>query len=190
MKLIVPVLFATCCWGQIGGPQIGHVRDRGNVLRPVYGIGGAFVLGDPVAEGVTSTAFSGRAGFAVTGSELLIFEGGNIVDRQAVREDAVSFGFRDDGRPHWVRFASGACLVRTGGRLHEAECPAETPQVLADGDEVILVRTGVRLRLAEPIEGIEQMGAGWMAVRTVSDLYAIRTEPDREAVYRLPEAAR
>jgi hypothetical protein len=163
------------CSAQIGGPLIGHVRDLHGDLRPVFGVSGAFVLGDPVEHGVLAASFSELAGLVKKEKQLLVYREGKAVRSIDAPEGRAWFGFDANGGPNWVRFANGSCLVWRAGAPEPGDCPvAESPAV---GD------------MPEPVESIESMGADWLAVRTASGIWAVRIRPER-TVYRLPEAER
>ena len=70
----------------ISPPRAGYIRDDAGGLRPVYGVAGSFVLGDPIASGVISAAFSGRLGLAKTAGTLYAFDReGRLLGQLAVR---------------------------------------------------------------------------------------------------------
>ena len=159
----------------ITGPLIGYVRDLRGDLRPVFGVSGAFVLGDPIEQGVLSASFSQSAGLVKKEKQLLIFRDGKPVRSIDAPEGGAWFGFEPNGGPNWVRFANGSCLVWRSGAPETGPCPAaEEP---AAGD------------MPERVESVESMGADWLAVRTASGIWAVRIRPER-TVYRLPEAER
>lgn len=110
-------------------PLIGTIRDLAGDLRPVYGVAGAFVLGDVITEDA---------------------------------ESAKSASNRESARA-------------------EAEGTLE-------GDEVVIRRTGVRLRAPAGVSDVETLGKGWLLLRSPSRLYAVRTDAGREEIYALPEA--
>lgn len=52
-SLLMGLLVAGNAWGQIRGPQLGYVFDKGEgILRPILGVPGAARLGDPLNLGV------------------------------------------------------------------------------------------------------------------------------------------
>lgn len=110
-------------------PLIGNIRDLAGDLRPVYGVAGAFVLGDVIT---------------------------------------------DDGE-------------RAKAASNRETAQAETEGSL-EGDEILIRRTGVRLRAPAGVSDIEVMGKGWLLLRTPSRLYAVRTDAGREDIFVLPEA--
>lgn len=67
--------------GDLEAPKIGFVLDRRGDLRPVYGVAGNFILGEPILEGITEAAFTGREGIARRGSEVVVFDASGHVKR-------------------------------------------------------------------------------------------------------------
>jgi hypothetical protein len=67
------LLAAASVWAQSGLSRaaLGQMLDRQNSLRPVYGVGGAFHVENPTAEGVLSTACAGTLCVAKTESSLI-----------------------------------------------------------------------------------------------------------------------
>ena len=58
----------------IGPPLAGYMRDSSGALRPVYGVFGNLVLGEPIARGVVAASFSGRVGLARTADGTYAFD--------------------------------------------------------------------------------------------------------------------
>jgi hypothetical protein len=177
VRILVGTALALCCAAQISDPRIGFVRDRAGDLRPVYGVAGAFVLGDSIQSGVLSAAFNGSGGLAKTADELLVFREGKLTERFAAPEGAASFGFDSQGKPDWVRFANGSCLRWKGATAESGDCPAE-PE-------------GERVRLPGGAAEQEPVGEEWLCARSASALWILRARENREPeIYRLPEAER
>jgi sugar lactone lactonase YvrE len=113
--LVAPALLAQ--QGQIAGPVSGYVFDRSaHVLRPVLGIAGASVLGDPVNFGIqpASVYVSPRQDSAiVTGADrtIHVFKLGGAVSEVAAN------GFA--GVPDGVAFSpsGSAAALFTSGRV-------------------------------------------------------------------------
>ncbi len=63
-------------WAQsgLGPPLAGYARDAAGALRPIYGVFGSLVAGEPVARGVEAAFFSGQAGLARTARGLWAFD--------------------------------------------------------------------------------------------------------------------
>ncbi|MDZ4797750.1 MAG: hypothetical protein SGI92_06285 [Bryobacteraceae bacterium] len=167
--------------GQISLPQIGFVRDLAGSLRPVFGVAGAFMVGEPVLAGVVSAASSGAYAVASTGSEIVVVTGNEIVWRREAPDSAVeAFGFGAGGRPEWVRFVNGTCLVwpSKGEPKMASFCKNEAPS-----------RMQLSSRLPDRVEGEpETFAPGWLVLRSATRVYLVRTGPD-ETIYELPEAA-
>ena len=58
----------------IGPPLAGYMRDSSGALRPVYGVFGNLVVGEPIARGVVAASFSGRVGLARTADGTYAFD--------------------------------------------------------------------------------------------------------------------
>jgi len=142
---------------QISAPHIGLVRDRAQALRPLQGVAGAFVLGEPVLTGVVSAASAGRFTLAKTATEVVVIDGTEVVERREAPEGMASFGFDLHGKPSWVRFEINN-LCETWG---EKKCSNEA---------------------IEAVPG-EPVGDGWTSVRTQGGLYLMRGEQK----FQLPE---
>jgi hypothetical protein len=76
------------------------MRDAADSLRPVYGIAGNFLVGDPVAIGVTSAAHSGSYGWVKTSSTVAVIDkAGAIVATSTVADGPALFAFTRTGEP-------------------------------------------------------------------------------------------
>ncbi|MBC7925382.1 MAG: hypothetical protein H7039_06955 [Bryobacteraceae bacterium] len=174
--------------GQISAPTIGFVRDLAGALRPVLGIPGAFVLGEPIATGVVAVGSSGKYTIASTATELILIAGDEIVWRGRAAgsgeasSPAESFAFKTNGRPNWVRFLDGTCATWAAKAIEpqSAECPAaeEARPALA---------TLLRQQPPENTESYESVAPEWVVLRGREQLHLARIG-DKEAVYALPEA--
>jgi hypothetical protein len=78
--LVTAILLSTCAAGQISAPVIGYLRDLAGMLRPVSGIAGAFVLGEPVESGIIEARFLGTSGCAWTETGTIAFRNGQRID--------------------------------------------------------------------------------------------------------------
>jgi hypothetical protein len=182
--VLFALLMAGLAAGQISPPSIGYLRDRSGALRPLTGIAGVFILGEPVLDGVLSAGSSGRYAAVKTAGEVILFDNGTIIERREVNSGPALFTFDRHGRLSTVTISETDENIRWGNGN-----PLRAP-VRIDADEVEISESGVRLRLPERCAEPEQIGDGWVAVRGASGIYAIRTLPGQEAVYRLPEPAR
>lgn len=149
---------STLALAQISLPRIGFVRDREGALRPLLGVAGAFVLGEPVLTGVVAAgSFGSEYALAATKTEVVLVKGDAVVWRREL-PGAEAFGFRRDGRPHWVRFANGSCLTwPVKGEPEMASfCAAEPDdgQTVANAETVspawLVRRNPERLCLTQP----------------------------------------
>jgi hypothetical protein len=115
---------------------------------------------------------------------------GAFVLGEALRLEADTAAFR--GASGCVRTAAGSLTVRDGKVSDEPwqpECSASQEEVALENGEVVILGTGVRLRLSESVESIEQVADGWFALRSAKTLFLLRTKTGAEAIYTLPEAA-
>jgi hypothetical protein len=164
---------------QISMPRIGFVRDRQGSLRPLMGVTGAFVLGEPVLTRVVAASSSGgEYALASTGDEVILIKATEVVWRRSV-VGAESFGFRPDGRPEWVRFANGSCLI----------WPAEgEPEMASVCDKRPPEPVRYRARLPDDLTGESELVApGWVLLRATDRLYLSRLGTE-EAIFEMPEA--
>ncbi len=130
------LLCAVLAFGQSGirRPSAGMFRDRAGDLRPVFGVPGAFVLGDPVAERVESASFSSNIGAVKTEDRLQIRDGsGKILQEWELPRGTARVAVSPDG----MRVA--AFIFETGElRYWSSETPDElTVAWVANGTEVL-----------------------------------------------------
>ncbi|HEX4592948.1 MAG TPA: hypothetical protein VH157_01675 [Bryobacteraceae bacterium] len=84
----------------VTAPQVGFMHDAADSVRPVYGIAGNFLLGDPVATGVLSAAFSGSYGLIKTGSAVIVIDrAGSIVGSSNAPDGPALLSFAPTGEP-------------------------------------------------------------------------------------------
>ena len=148
MKYGTSLAFALICAAQLSSPLIGYVRTNANELRPVYGVAGAFVLGDPLERDVLSAAFSSVAGMAKKQDEVLVFRRGKLAGRHAAPAGPAHFGFTATGEPAWVQYENG-CHEWVSGGFEPADshtCSATT-DLERVGDEWFAVRDNHRILL-------------------------------------------
>ncbi|HYL73458.1 MAG TPA: hypothetical protein VEU96_04600 [Bryobacteraceae bacterium] len=115
--LSMAIAAMACAQPGLAPPQIGFIQDSSNALRPVIGIAGNFLLGDPMQTGLTSAAFSGLSGMVKTDSALL------AIDRQGqpvAASDAPSgsalFAFSQSGAPSFVYFVDANAWMTWDGQ--------------------------------------------------------------------------
>lgn len=98
--ILAIALGVACAQPGLTPPQIGFVQDSGNALRPVLGIAGNFVLGDPSQTGVIAAAFSGSSGMVKTDFALLAIDRlGNVLASADAPSSAALFAFSPAGAP-------------------------------------------------------------------------------------------
>jgi hypothetical protein len=92
---------AAVAWAQtLTPPQAGFMQDAANSFRPVYGIAGNFLPGDPVAGGVVSAAYSGSYGLIKTSSAVIVTDRtGSIVASNSEPDGPALFAFTRSGEP-------------------------------------------------------------------------------------------
>jgi hypothetical protein len=76
------------------------MRDATDSLRPIYGIAGNFLLGDPAVVGVVSAGYSGSSGWVKTSSTVAVIDKtGSIVGSTAAPDGPALFAFARTGEP-------------------------------------------------------------------------------------------
>lgn len=141
MRYFVPIAMAVICAAQVSAPLIGYVRTSANELRPVHGVAGAFLLGDPVQRDVLSAGFTSRTGLVKNATEVLFYRGGALVSRHPAPEGRALFRFTPDGEPAAIRF-------------HDCDCREWNEGSLTPAPETLCATVADR----------EQVGAEWFAV--------------------------
>jgi hypothetical protein len=192
----------------ISPPRVGYIRDEAGALRPVYGVAGSFVLGQPVNKRpVISAAFSGRLGLAKTATALYAFDReGRRLGRLAAADGQAQFVFSPDGSEAIVFLPDTSERFRWRNAGFQPvpiedteETVIPTGLTLAGGkslvalDNELVLRmpdgTETRTALTGPILSIEWMGEDWIYVREAGRHTAARLAQDGLEVYRFPEAA-
>jgi hypothetical protein len=116
--LISLVVASAAAWAQttLAPPQAGFIEDGANSFRPVYGIAGNFLLGDPAGAGIVSAAFSGSFGLAKTDSSLLVTDrNGKLIASQDAPQGPAFFAFSSDGSPALAYFPNKNLLLLWNG---------------------------------------------------------------------------
>jgi hypothetical protein len=93
------LVFTSIASGQSGiyTPRLGFIRDADNVLRPVLGLPGNFVLGTAAEFPALRVAFSGRSGILKTEDSLAVFDArGEVLCRWQIPGQA-AVGLSPDG---------------------------------------------------------------------------------------------
>jgi hypothetical protein len=103
----------------IAPPQVGFMQDTAGSLRPVYGLAGNFLTGEPIAEGVISAAYSGSFGWAKTDSAVIVTDSqGQVIAASDAPEGPALFAFARDGKPALAYlFTFNSLLQWTGATL-------------------------------------------------------------------------
>ena len=101
-----------CAQTSLTSPQVGFMLDAANSVRPVYGLAGNFLVGDPVAVGVVSAEFSGSYGLLKTANAVVVKDRTGAVSANSDAPDGPAlFAFARTGEP------ALAYLPRTGALL-------------------------------------------------------------------------
>lgn len=151
MKRAFPVFMWTACLGfavaqsRMAEPRAGFILDTAGTLRPLLGVAGAFVPGEPALSGVLKFAHSGRGGFAKTETALVILDssGAAILTVDAPLGPAL-FAFGADQQPALVFYPQSGELFRIGAE------GLEKTDLQLDGDIIAIAmdQTGALLALA------------------------------------------
>jgi len=237
-------------FAQLVPPRIGLVSDLTGALRPVLGVSGNFLMGDPVARSVVSAGCSGTFSFVKTDTTLSILDGVTgtdfpspagpalfsffghtgfaffLSDRSLHRWDGVNLNpvalnaftgdvlalAQPDANHVWLAVRQTDAQVYsilfdgTSGALQSSTplTSASGNLALLNGQEFLYTgQSGLMLHRASGTEiplvapGIGEMasvhfellGVNWWSVKASGQHFAIRTEPGRESLYRLPENA-
>ncbi len=162
--LCLAIAAAVCAQPAIAPPQIGFIQDSSNALRPVIGIAGNFLLGDPTQTGLTAAAFSGSSGIVKTDSSLLAIDRqGHVIASTDAPSGSALFAFSRSGAPSFVYLIyANAWMVWDGQQFQPAAFDLsafDSPVVISvaspnDGEaQIVLQRDDglwdVRLQLAD-----------------------------------------
>lgn len=120
MKAILAALslLAVSAWAQptIAPPQIGFMEDKAGSVHPVYGLAGNFLMGDPIATGVISAAFSGSFGWAKTDSTVIVMDAqGQAMATSDAPPGPALFAFTGDDRPALAYLVTSNTLLQWSG---------------------------------------------------------------------------
>jgi hypothetical protein len=111
-ELTLFVLLATPLLAQLAPPRIGFVSDLGGQFRPVLGVSGSFLLGDPVALSVVSAGYAGTFSFVKTDTTLSILGRDAATDFPAPRGRAL---FSFSGATGFAYYLASGTLERWDG---------------------------------------------------------------------------
>ncbi len=149
--LIAAVLLACVAWTQGPDvPRLGWARSANGALRPIAGLAGNFVPGEPVVKETISAASSGAWTMAKTDRELIVLDrDGAERSRVPAASGGALFAFKPGGEPAAVYFPeSGSLLLWSEGQFRTASWRlSEDEPVLAlacpsDGTISCAVRRG------------------------------------------------
>jgi len=114
-RLCIVLLFAVGSarlFAQLVPPRIGLVSDLTGRLRPVLGVSGNFLLGNPVVRSVLSAGCSGTLSFVKTDTTLSILDGATQMDFSSPPGPAL---FSFSGHAGFAYFLSDGTLHRWDG---------------------------------------------------------------------------
>ena len=120
MKALLTTLWlaaaVACAQTGLTPPQAGFMQDAANSFRPVYGIAGNFLPGDPVAGGVISAAYSGSYGLFKTSTAIVVTDRtGAIVASTSEPDGPALFAFSRTGDPALAYLAAANTLLAWDG---------------------------------------------------------------------------
>jgi hypothetical protein len=142
MKTRALLLVAAIAYPSAGGgllpPTAGWVRDRAEFVRPLIGVRGNLLLGEPLVAGAVRCAFSGSLGVVKTRFELLLIgPDGAVLSRSPAPEGDVLVAFGPEETQAAVYFREARELwLRRGGAWERIEFGAD-----AAGGEIAAVGT-------------------------------------------------
>jgi hypothetical protein len=121
--IAILLLSAGAAAAQIAVPRLGCLVDGARRLRPVFGVGGNFLIGDPETEQVVAAACSDTLTVIKRDDSLEIRTRDNAIERPAPAGTAL-FGFSEDGRQALAFFPeSGQWLSVSGRSVRPLDAP-------------------------------------------------------------------
>ena len=114
-------------WGQpaIARPQAGFMQAADGSFRPVFGLAGNFVSGEPVIGDVVSAGFSGSYGLVKTETSITLLDSqGQTLDSWNEPPGPALFAFTKERKPALVYVFASNSLLRWSG-LQLATVPLE-----------------------------------------------------------------
>jgi hypothetical protein len=107
---------AVCAQPTLAPPQVGFFQDGANSFRPLLGIAGNFVLGNPALSGVLNAAYSGSSGLVKTDTSVIMTDNqGQALATTDAPSGPALFAFRQDASPAFAYFASAHLLYEWSG---------------------------------------------------------------------------
>ena len=177
---------------QVTAPRIGMATDSAGRLRPIAGIAGNFIPGDPIASGVISAAASDVAALAKTRSEIIVLEQGAAVRDRALEGPAL-FAFAANGAPAFAWLPAGRELLKWTGN-NFARVPLETAAIAGEIVGIgVSDRAHVNLAVSQDDAlQILRVGLSDGLIDVVTSLphgaHAPLLMPDGSILYALPDA--
>lgn len=111
----------------IGMPRAGCLLGPDGALRPVEGIAGAFLAGEPAARGVVSAACSAERALLKTEDAVEIRDGSlRLLARWPAPAGPALFAFGGDTRTAFVYFPSTHEILWLMGRVPPRAVPAQS----------------------------------------------------------------
>lgn len=194
------LLAAGAAAAQIAVPRIGCLVDDAHRLRPVFGVAGNFLIGEPEAEGVLAAVCKDNLTILKREESLEIRTRDGAVERPAPAGTAL-FQFAENGSNVLVFFPETGEWLSVGGRsvrTVEGEALGTEALYLHDGGrltsrgaELVLTNAAGEERtiaLPDKATALEWLGEGWVRIRLAGDEGHLAFSLEREQVYRLPEA--
>ncbi|HZU25116.1 MAG TPA: hypothetical protein VFA04_06315 [Bryobacteraceae bacterium] len=107
------LLAAASCAAQVSAPHVGIAGDSAGAVRPVLGIAGNFLEGEPLAVGAISSASSGEAVLIKTASQVRALDtAGHELAHAEVGGGPALFAFATGGAPEFAWLPQGQTLLR------------------------------------------------------------------------------
>lgn len=157
-RTLLLILWGTAALAQSAftPPLVGLFRDSQNRLRPVHGVAGSFLAGDPRLDDISSLAFSGRAGMAKTADSVVLLNAqGHAGERLDAPPGDALFAFDCDNAPAFIYFRETGELRSLRGSRRVLDLPGVAAIGAGGGGEarVLFLQDG-RLWLAALFGGV------------------------------------
>lgn len=163
---------------QVSPPRVGFLLDRRGALRPVYGVAGAFTLGQATEQNVVSAAYSGKQLVLKMATELVVDE-----QRFPAPEGRAVVTFDPKGQVREIFFPDRGVLWTWRDRSFDEALAAGPVGETAAVREGELIADGIPVRLPSKAVQVSQLGEDWLVVYAEDRTYAVR----RGQAYELPE---
>jgi hypothetical protein len=132
-------------------PRAGCLRSADGALRPVHGIGGAFLAGAPVASGVVSAACSDSLAIVKTDEAVEVRDGSlRLLARWDAPPGAALFALAGGGRAAFAYFPGTGELVR----VDVQSPPRAVPDSQSLGGSVLAIASPDPLHLLAVVEDV------------------------------------